>query len=803
MDKKKRSALELSLDAIRDLLYAAIRVLGESLWINEVFPSEVIYSDDAAGKQYKRGWSILDGQVQLSETETEVERVWVEKRAAQAASDAGSDETAEIRAALGTARDVEGTAWDVVIAAPGPTLNGWFFDDAVLRAAETLFEGVDANLYDLPDGGGVHVPDNLFDAKRLLVRKKAGWIDGVRYTAGVGLTGVLHFLDSFGWLGKNLLTAAAAGHAPYGLSLDCPTRAKMDTIDGKKLWRALEILAADSVDIVTRPAAGGKFQRAVAAQDGEDPMKKKLIAMLKQKRPDLLEGVDTDTMTDDELERRATMAMTPIEPKAGDGNKPDDGKPDGLDPVQVLRCEMTLDRTLGRCELPASAQERVRRAFAGQVFTDEALQTAIGDEKDYLASLTPPPDVAVPGSGIGVGIDTVERAQMAVDRMFGLTGEDAKILMGLTRLDGKPFFADGEVYRSRQAVEDYAKSLDDVPAFGGIREMYTFFTGDHEVNGHFMPKNLPRDLRARMDITSATFSYVLGNTMGRMLVKGYRAGDFQENLLISTRKNVKDFRQQEAVLVGYFGDLETADPESGDFQEIGAVSDEESTYTVTTRGNILTITRKTIINDDISLVLRLVSNLGRSARRTHAQFVWNFFINNSTCSDGTAIATEGHGNLGATALGIATALVAYKALGKMTEKDSSKRIGWLDDVSIKPNLVGPIDILESLEGVAEDEFYYATNDLTDKTRNAMRGKVNAHPVSLLTDTNDWGLIMPPEIADLVEMGYLNGRQEPEMFLADSPQSEQVFVADKIRHKIRHEYSGAAIDYRGWYKAVVT
>ena len=27
------------------------------------------------------------------------------------------------------------------------------------------------------------------------------------------------------------------------------------------------------------------------------------------------------------------------------------------------------------------------------------------------------------------------------------------------------------------------------------------------------------------------------------------------------------------------------------------------------------------------------------------------------------------------------------------------------------------------------------------------------------------------------MGYLYGRQEPEMFVADSPQSEQVFVAD--------------------------
>jgi hypothetical protein len=62
--------------------------------------------------------------------------------------------------------------------------------------------------------------------------------------------------------------------------------------------------------------------------------------------------------------------------------------------------------------------------------------------------------------------------------------------------------------------------------------------------------------------------------------------------------------------------------------------------------------------------------------------------------------------------------------------------------------------------------------------------------------------LPPEVADMIEMGYLNGREEPELFVADTPQSEQVFVADKIRHKIRHEYAGAAIDYRTGYGAIV-
>jgi hypothetical protein len=52
------------------------------------------------------------------------------------------------------------------------------------------------------------------------------------------------------------------------------------------------------------------------------------------------------------------------------------------------------------------------------------------------------------------------------------------------------------------------------------------------------------------------------------------------------------------------------------------------------------------------------------------------------------------------------------------------------------------------------------------------------------------------------MGYLNGKEDPELFVCDGVQAEQVFVADKIRYKIRHEYAGANIDYRGGYGAIV-
>ena len=537
--------------------------------------------------------------------------------------------------------------------------------------------------------------------------------------------------------------------------------------------------------------------------------RQQLWDLIMEKRPKLLEGKSIETITDEEIVGLARMAMDPPSPESPAQPHPAaDGDGQNYvtkDELAAWRCEMAMEKALSASDLPDKSKERVRKLFSGKIFEDGELQRAIADEKDFLAA------VRTPGGGEGdppepanirVGIGTLQRAQMAVDRAFGLTGEDMKAFSRMTRLDNRPFF-DDPVLRSRQDIE----SFEDIPAFTGLRDMYEFFTGDKEVTGRFMRRNLPPELRASMDITSGTFTYVLGNTLARRLVKDYMAFDFHENLLISLRKPVKDFRQQEAVLVGYFGDLDTVDPETENYDEIAAVTDEESTYTIAQKGNILTITRKTIINDDISLIVRLVSRLGRAARRTHAQYVWNFWINNSNCSDGTAWFTEGHGNLTTNGLGtLANAYgyiqTAYIALAKMTEKDSGKRIGLLDSENVKPVLIYPVDLLANCEAVVSDDFYYSADALTAKTRNPMKGKIRGQMISLFTDANDWGLLMPPEVIDMVEMGYLNGRQEPEMFVADSPQSEQVFVADKIRHKIRHEYAGAVVDYRSGYKGTV-
>ena len=529
--------------------------------------------------------------------------------------------------------------------------------------------------------------------------------------------------------------------------------------------------------------------------------KKDLWEMISKARPDLLTGKEFDSVSDEDVEALARMAMEPVKGQKSEvgGRKPVASDPPAVtqDDLKVFRCSMDLDKKLAASELPKYFQESIRAKFEGKVFETADLDTAIGEAKDVQAKMSEPPaGTPVPGHNLRAGIGTLEKAQMAVDRMFGLTKDDMISLSRMERLDYQPFFAD---MRSAQDYDEFDK----VPAFKGLRDMYTFFTGDSEVSGIVNRKATSRDMLAKMDITSGTFTYMLGNTMGRRLVKQYQLFKYLEELVVSIKKSVKDFRSQEAVLVGGFPDLATVDPETADYAEIAGVTDEESTYTVGQKGNLLTITRKTIINDDITIIRRLIDGLSRAARRTHAKYVWAFYIDNANCSDGTAVFTSGHGNLGATALSHATALVAWKALAAMTEKDSSEYLGFLDDPGMKVNLVGPPALINLIGQIEKEEFYYSSNDLTTKLPNPLVNRVQGHTLSLLAaDANDWLMMLPPNVADMIEMGYLNGREEPEMFVADTPQSEQVFVADKVRYKIRHEYAGAAVDYRPAYKAVV-
>jgi hypothetical protein len=91
---------------------------------------------------------------------------------------------------------------------------------------------------------------------------------------------------------------------------------------------------------------------------------------------------------------------------------------------------------------------------------------------------------------------------------------------------------------------------------------------------------------------------------------------------------------------------------------------------------------------------------------------------------------------------------------------------------------------------------------TNETINVLKGLCDIIVVKYLTDTDNWYLVANPSDIETIEIGFLGGQETPELFLQNQPTVDKVFTDDAIRYKVRHEYGGSIVDYRGFYGAVV-
>jgi len=695
-----------------------------------------------------------------------------------------------------------GLEWEALLIAPGLSKGypRFYWSEDILQESVNIFQGVDINAYEITADYYSHLkaPNNrdIEDIKKYLTSKKVGWVEKAWFDYQ-GIRAIIKFLPEERNIPNKIQQGIDQGNNNVlGLSIDSQIKGYEIIVDDMTVIMVTKIVSCSSVDVVTRPAAGGKFFRARAGLEGGQVDKDKIIELIKQKRPDLLKDVEPEQLNEDELIEMARMAMEPVKEetkKAAADDIDEKIKNSVAEATKEIKeraaMDLMLSKSLAASNLPDMAKIRIEKVLKDKKIDQKMIDDAIKDEKEYLGKMgVEDLNLEDEKARVSGGISGQQRAIMGIDRMFGLSKEDMVNLQKLETVDREKLFQD------MRAAQDYDE-YEDVPAFKSLRDAYIYFTGDKEITGVFQTG------RAAQDMTSATFPLALGNTLNRRLVADYRRTNFNENLIISIKKSAPNFKNMEAVMVGYFSGLEVVN-ELDDYNEIAAITDEEATYKVVKRGNILTISREMIINDDLSLVQRIVNRLGWAAKRTHAKYVWGLVTGNANCTDGTPFFTALHGNLGSDALGFTSVYNAYIALANMKEKDSDEVIGLLDDPSVKPVLVYPNTLIKEAESVINDDFYYGDNTLTSKIRNPMKGKISGAQVSLLSDVNDWFMFLPSKVADIIEISYLNGREEPELFLADSPTNYHVMKNDAIKYKIRHEYAGTTVDFRSGYKAVV-
>lgn len=760
----------LSLEQLRDAAWSALRrLLGDGYeWcIIATFPDSVIVKRDATSLERYPLEVAKSGAVTLG-TPDPVELVYAPLRESEGGilgplpvPDADKLTEAERKAKAGS-------QWVVTVITEGMSRNRTFYPADVLSAAAPLYEGVPVFWGHTRRGAGGE-PDPR-DTAGFLSAPSYALLEGKSHRQGA-IVATLNATDP--GARERLLEAYDAGKPDlFGLSHTAFAEAeRMVHSDGKAATKVSAIKAVESVDIVSFPSAGGRVMRLVAgltsavpATEEELVMLEKKLARLKEARPDLYAKLGT-TPTEAEVDALLLESIQPqkTEPAPAPAAlpKPDAPQAGGLSDADrsLLRearvAKIMEGRALPEPLAPVVRDTLLRMDAAG---ADAASLTAVLES--FVAGSAKVVE-ATKGTGMGVTADVA-------------TDEADKVIKAL---DG--FFAE--------------KDVDGVGRFRSIREAYIQITGDRDVTGMVAKgRNLGRFERFTEGLQSGTLSNVLASSLNRALVANYTAqggaySDLGDGWLWRAVP-INDFRTRERVRFGGYGNLSTV-LEGAAYPNLTSPTDEKATYSVSKKGGVETITFEMIRNDDVGAVMEIPRRMAFAARRTLYEFAHNLYATNPTIYDSVALFHANHGsNLGAAALDETAYLAARLAMLKQSEKDSSKRLGLvLSHLMIPPDL----------EKTAYNLFVRTTNNDANFTQTV---RPTIHVITHLTDTNDWfacaGINQVPQI----EIGFLDGRQEPEMFVADQPTAGSFFAADKLEWKIRHIYGGAVLDYRGFYGA---
>lgn len=321
-----------------------------------------------------------------------------------------------------------------------------------------------------------------------------------------------------------------------------------------------------------------------------------------------------------------------------------------------------------------------------------------------------------------------------------------------------------------------------------FREAYYLVTGDKRVTGRL--KNVDK-AAFREAIGAGTLGGVLGDSINRAMLREYHSnpglGIWRKVAKIG--QPINDFRTQNRSRIGGYGDIPVV-AENAPYNPLTTPSSEMSSYAVSKRGGTETITLEAIANDDVGVIQKIPKKLAEAAYRTLAKFVLNFLKDNPVVYDGNELFSLAHNNLGNAPLSAASMSVARAAMIGQTEPGSDYPIGE-EPVS----LLVPGD----LEEVAFNLFQRGTNN--DKTF-VERMALDIVRVWDWADADDWVIAANPETMPCIEVGFLNGQEDPEIFLQDAPTSGSMFSNDELKYKIRHIYGGTVTDFRGLYKSVV-
>jgi hypothetical protein len=632
-----------------------------------------------------------------------------------------------------------GRVFRVRIIREGVSRNKKRYKGHVLEAARPLYEGAKAF-------------DHHRTAQEMQTSTVAGLVGGYRdvtYEPGDGLYGNLHLLPSAVHPAEALdasIAAQTAGLPPLvGISHDVLASFKAgQPTSGGHVQEAVAITRVHSADVVADPSAGGQATRVLAG------------------------GIESDTEESDVTV--TTEAVLAALQSAGDAElaaaglaRVDTHTTEAVgEPKGSFIAGLLVSHKLQAAGLPEAVKESVLAALPERV-TEADVDRQIASYKNVLAGL--------------------ERGGLAPTVTTQVVKESRdKVVDGLNRA----FDGDYSYFRSfKQAYE----------AFSGSNPR----RWDEDENRTILRESVgslyDSATRTTESLTASSWAEVLGDSITRKTIQMYKSPDLRNwRPIVSDIVPINDFRTQRRVRTGGYGTLPVVN-EGAPYQPLTSPGDEEATYAIEKKGGTEDLTMEMIANDDLSAITRIPRLLGLAAARTLHNFVWDFLATNPTIYDSVALFHASHANTTAVALSQSGASSLRQKMRDQTGYgDSSNILSLVQRYLIVPNELEELAFQICASAVAVPSTPAGPSDTPNIHRT-----LEPIVVDYFTDANDWYTVASPELCPTIELGFYQGREEPELYTQADQSVGSMFNADKYTYKIRHIYKGAVVEYRGFQR----
>ena len=282
--------------------------------------------------------------------------------------------------------------------------------------------------------------------------------------------------------------------------------------------------------------------------------------------------------------------------------------------------------------------------------------------------------------------------------------------------------------------------------------------------------------------SSSDFGQILIDVAHKSLLKGWEtaAENFDQ---FTSRGTLTDFRAAKRVGLGDFGHL----PQVGEGEEYtyGTIGDEGASVALATYGQLFSITRQAILNDDMHLLTKIPEKMGQAARATIAKLVFALLTGNAKAQDGKALFDASHKNT------ITNAALDLANIDKGIQLMNGFVNARGEPLAIEPEFMlmptsmytRGLQLIKSASVEGADANSGIINPLRDIVTPVKSARLQA------ADEKSWYLINK----EAIEVSYLDGIDTPYM------EQQNGFTVDGVSTKVRIDAGVNVIDYRGIVK----